>query len=416
MVERLGWTPELVARFWNALAETRLLELAFSKLAGPHLLLLVRQYLVDGGRHLDFGSGDGDFARLLVDRGVPTACFEPSPARQAAIAARLGGASGFLGCIGPDHDGPPFDVIFMFEVIEHILDDNLADTFRLLDRLLAPNGLLIITTPNNEDLELASAVDPRGEILFHRWQHVRAFNRETLRELIERFGFASIVTHEIEISDRIFADYEGGLGTRPEFANLFTTYRPLIVGNGERLMAITARQNTAAASRDALGQIDEWSRAPVVVLAATALHLADGPAVDTRADEPHAPDHRRIIALDRQMMRHDSGNCWSIDLDQIAEGDCEANPLGSTLELYEDHLPLGPRHTLHQDIRAHGRGRFSHWGTTLFLSASDNSDPTGNNRRYTIIGPPVPAPPPPQQQPQGIGAGLFGRPGRREGK
>src|SRR6516164_61960 len=103
MIERLIWTPELITSFWNGLSQTRLLELAFSKLAGPYLYALVRQYLSESRRHLDFGAGDGDFVRLLVDCGVPTAAFEPSPARQAVIANRLAGAPRFLGCIGSDY-------------------------------------------------------------------------------------------------------------------------------------------------------------------------------------------------------------------------------------------------------------------------------------------------------------------------
>src|SRR6516164_1097764 len=112
MIERLIWTPELITSFWNGLSQTRLLELAFSKLAGPYLLMLVRQYLSEGGRHLDFGAGDGDFVRLLVEKGVPTAAFEPSAARRAVLASRMADGFPFLGCIGPDYRGRPFDVIF----------------------------------------------------------------------------------------------------------------------------------------------------------------------------------------------------------------------------------------------------------------------------------------------------------------
>lgn len=393
MIECLTWTPELVARFWSALSQTRLLELAFSKLAGPYLFMLVRQYLSENGRHLDFGAGDGDFTHLLVDRGIATAAFEPSAARQAVIWSRLNNRSPpFLGCIGPDYRGAPFDVIFMFEVVEHILDDSLDDTFALLQRLLAPEGQLIITTPNNEDLELASVVDPRGEVLFHRWQHVRSLTRQSLSDLLERFGFSLIVTHEIEISDRVFAAREGGLAARAEFANLGNTYRPLMIGNRERLVGIAARNDVAAAARASLGFIDEWSHLPVVIGASTILQLPQSPTPSRDAElpppaaapeaAPEAADRRRVIALDGAAMRHKDGNCWTIDLDGAGLGDCEQQPMASMLELYEDHLPLGPRHAVHDSISKLGRGRFSYWGSTLYFSASDNSDPTRNNHRY----------------------------------
>ena len=388
MIERLIWTPELIASFWNGLSQTRLLELGFSKLAGPYLLMLVRQYLLENGRHLDFGAGDGDFVRLLVDRGVPTAAFEPSPARQAVLVDRLGEDPRFLGCVGSGYQGSSFDVVFMFEVIEHIPDGNLDDAFALIQLLLAPEGRLIITTPNNEDLELASAVDPRGQVLFHRWQHVRSLTPESLSELLGRFGFSLIVTHEIEINDRIFAAGEGGLGSRADFANLFNTYRPMMIGNRERLVGIAARNEVAAATQAGFGFADDWSRAPVVISASTTLQLPQCPLLSRKADlSPQPPQTEvagslRIVTLDCEAMRHNDENCWTIELDGTAPGDSEEKPLASMLELYENYLPLGPRHARHDCIRKHGRGRFSHWGSTLFFSSSDNSDPTGNDRFY----------------------------------
>jgi hypothetical protein len=43
MIERLIWTPEPITSFWDGLSQTRLLELAVNKLAGPYLFMLVRQ-------------------------------------------------------------------------------------------------------------------------------------------------------------------------------------------------------------------------------------------------------------------------------------------------------------------------------------------------------------------------------------
>ncbi|WP_173983133.1 glycosyltransferase [Magnetospirillum sp. SS-4] len=50
----------------------------------------------------------------------------------------------------------------------------------------------------------------------------------------------------------------------------------------------------------------------------------------------------------------------------------------------ENGRRLGPGHSLHDLIRQKGRGRYSHWGTTLYFSASDDSDPRSNGRRYTL--------------------------------
>lgn len=58
----------------------------------------------------------------------------------------------------------------------------------------------------------------------------------------------------------------------------------------------------------------------------------------------------------------------------------------SHLVLCEDGHPLGPPHSLHDDIRQKGLGRYSHWGDDIVFSASDNSNPNTNGRTYWVIG------------------------------
>jgi hypothetical protein len=64
-------------------------------------------------------------------------------------------------------------------------------------------------------------------------------------------------------------------------------------------------------------------------------------------------------------------------------------PSVSKLQLYEDGRPLGPGHSIHQDIQMLGLGRFSHWANvdgsfeSVRFSTSDNSDPRANSRTYT---------------------------------
>jgi hypothetical protein len=63
--------------------------------------------------------------------------------------------------------------------------------------------------------------------------------------------------------------------------------------------------------------------------------------------------------------------------------DCEDGQR-STLVLYEDGKALGPAHSPYEDVVAEGRGRFVHLADKLVFSASDNSNPRRNGRRYTI--------------------------------
>jgi hypothetical protein len=65
--------------------------------------------------------------------------------------------------------------------------------------------------------------------------------------------------------------------------------------------------------------------------------------------------------------------------------DSADSPFRSPLEVYEDGKPLGPAHSVHQDISDVGHGRFSHWrGLGFIFSTSDNTNPNTNNRRYSF--------------------------------
>ncbi|MDB4925251.1 pectate lyase [Mucilaginibacter sp.] len=87
------------------------------------------------------------------------------------------------------------------------------------------------------------------------------------------------------------------------------------------------------------------------------------------------------ISLDG--LKSDGGYAYKIGYPLPQNGDSNTSPSVSTLRLFENGVELGPAHSVHQDIRDYGKGRFSHWGTTLYFSASDNTNPATNGRKYT---------------------------------
>lgn len=58
----------------------------------------------------------------------------------------------------------------------------------------------------------------------------------------------------------------------------------------------------------------------------------------------------------------------------------------SAVRLFEDDRELALSHAVHDVISEQGGGRWSHWTRSIILSASDNSDPRTNGRRYTAVG------------------------------
>lgn len=199
-MKRLEWTRELVDDFWSAVSATRLAELNFSRQAGPKLLDLIERHLRKDWRCLDFGAGDGDFVRLLLERGYAAAAWEPAQGRRENILRQdFCSHPRFLGVVGSETIAK-FDCIFILDTIEHILEAELSSVFDTIKELLRPDGFLIVTTPNNEDLELNSVYCPKSGYFFHRWQHVRSFTADTLAEMLAGLGFERLHDHRVDFS------------------------------------------------------------------------------------------------------------------------------------------------------------------------------------------------------------------------
>ena len=146
-------------------------------------------------RVLDAGCGAGHFAAALeragfAVTGVDVAAEALRRARERCPAARFELV----------RDGEPwplaersFDAAWVGETLEHVQDG--IGLLEQVARALAPGGLLVATTPaHGPALRLALGLsraaferhfDPRSD-------HVRFFTASTLRELLERSGFASV--------------------------------------------------------------------------------------------------------------------------------------------------------------------------------------------------------------------------------
>ncbi|MBI5853587.1 MAG: hypothetical protein HZB39_21470, partial [Planctomycetes bacterium] len=79
--------------------------------------------------------------------------------------------------------------------------------------------------------------------------------------------------------------------------------------------------------------------------------------------------------------RHDGGFCWWTSLRGLRVPEPGSDRLAV---LFEDGRPLPLRDSPHADIRERGGGRHSVWDRGLYFSASDNSDPHANGRRYEL--------------------------------
>lgn len=266
---RLRWTPELVDRFWTGISQTRLTELNFARLGGKRLIAAIAHLLPKDGRILDFGAGDGELIELLCSRGLRVAGYEPSRGRAENLQKALAHVPEFQGAMPPSSDAT-FDLVLMVEVIEHIIDEQLNSTLKTVAAHTRVGGILIVSTPNNEDLELNMAYCPVSNTLFHRWQHVRSFTKESLTELLAQYGFEEIVTHELGFEQDVYTPYDEIWGsqesreTLPSHMADLRANRPVRVGTGGSLVYVGRRLSWQQRIDDKFGISDKARHAQEV--------------------------------------------------------------------------------------------------------------------------------------------------------
>ena len=197
-IAQMEWTPDRVQRFWDY--ESQFQQRYFTYSRAGSLMRRVRPHLRGVDRVIDFGCGRGYLTEALLRLGIDVAAADFSPDSVAFVARRFDGRSNFLGAFevaDVESRGEKFAAIFVVEVIEHLTDEALHELFGRVQRLAEPSALVVLTTPNREDLDKAQVFCPSCNHAFHRWGHVRTWSDETLTEYVRGYGWevtATLVT------------------------------------------------------------------------------------------------------------------------------------------------------------------------------------------------------------------------------
>jgi SAM-dependent methyltransferase len=187
------WTPEKIAATWDFFSERRSgTTWYFSAHAGRWIVKQVEKEVgLRGKRVLDYGCGRGDLLGHLFASGVAVEGFEVSEDSARAARERFAGEPLFRG-VATSPAGLPdaaFDVVFLVEVIEHLLDGQIPAVLADVHRLLAPGGVVVVTSPNGEDLSAEGVRCPDCGATFHQFQHLRTLDESSISALFERHGF-----------------------------------------------------------------------------------------------------------------------------------------------------------------------------------------------------------------------------------
>lgn len=195
---RLRWTPELVERFWDQ--QSRLSGHYFTEQHGAAIVARVARHLRGRRSVLDYGCGNGGLIEHLLGMVPAVAGLDFSPQSVRRVNTTFAGRAGFVGAFLPSEleAGQRFESVVCCEVIEHLYDEQLDGAIAHIRRLLAPQGVVVLTTPNREDLAANEVYCPVSNVIFHRWQHVRSWSPETLRTYLEDRGLCVVELFEAD--------------------------------------------------------------------------------------------------------------------------------------------------------------------------------------------------------------------------
>jgi 2-polyprenyl-3-methyl-5-hydroxy-6-metoxy-1,4-benzoquinol methylase len=200
MTSQIVWTPELVEKFWAHYLGSPDLYFSYSK--GADVVFRSGKYLVPGAKALDYGCGTGYLLPHLLNRGCEVWGADLSDKVVDEVSNQIRSNPRFHGVFSVDRlQKQRFDVVTLLEVVEHLEDDILAKIASDIHDLLAPGGVVLVTTPNNERLEDNIVYCPISDVTFHRWQHVRTWTKTSVSAYFERAGFETVSVDEVNFRD-----------------------------------------------------------------------------------------------------------------------------------------------------------------------------------------------------------------------
>lgn len=194
------WDDRKIARYWDHLSRLpAALSNCWSKQVGSALLQYVSRMRALQGRVLDYGCGPGflidDLLRMAPEATVYGIEYSPASVRLVEQAYsgrnRFGGVSS-ASSIPTGFSAGFFDVVFFVETIEHIRAAARPQVLREVRRLLRPGGLVVVTTPNEEDLNASRATCPDCGAMFHVVQHLSSWSPASLQSVMEDAGFQTV--------------------------------------------------------------------------------------------------------------------------------------------------------------------------------------------------------------------------------
>lgn len=202
----IEWNEEKSNRLYDFIAENPPKETAyFGFQVGQGILRFCKFFVEDIhlAKCLDYGCGLGHIIKYFLDDGVNMYGVDMSGESVKLVNEKFRdypnwhGASVYDGKRLPYEDDS-FDLITCTEVIEHILPKHMELFLCELNRILKPNGKIVFTTPNDENMILNTMCCPECNTLFHKHGHCNKFTQESLQLLMEKHDFTTVMCNSTD--------------------------------------------------------------------------------------------------------------------------------------------------------------------------------------------------------------------------
>ena len=204
----IEWDDTKVSRLWNYYSRTPPYSYVyFSKVFGHHLLRYSGLPLGESLEVLDFGCGPGfiwEHLNRMGSRWQYTA-LDFSNDSVSTVVKKAHGNKYFRGVthvnkLPTNLPDTHFDVVLLFEVVEHLNDAYLDGTLTEIARILKKGGVCVITTPNKEDLSMSNNFCPECGAIFHKWQHIRSWDVNSLSAYLKQYGFDLCLSKTLDLT------------------------------------------------------------------------------------------------------------------------------------------------------------------------------------------------------------------------
>lgn len=193
------WDTEKVARFWEYCSTVEAVaDNYFSRQVGDTVIGFAKKHISLDGNILDYGCGPGFLIEKLLERRLECWGLDSVESNVKIIKTKFSenpyfkGAY-YAGALPTTIADNQFDVVFLIETIEHLLPDDLHAILKEIHRITKTGGKLVITTPNDENLDASKVICPDCGCIFHLMQHVSSWTTHSLSNLMSQAGYKEII-------------------------------------------------------------------------------------------------------------------------------------------------------------------------------------------------------------------------------